>query len=62
MRPIPLPPLPLNNTQLNELSTLYRKTKNPRLRTRAQIILLSAEQARKAPEIAEEIVRENEAT
>lgn len=59
MRPIHLPPL--NDTQITELDTLYRKTKDPRLRTRTQIILLSAEQERKVPEIAE-IVRESEAT
>lgn len=59
MRPIHLPPL--NDTQLTELDTLYRKTKDPRRRTRTQMILLSAEQERKVPEIAG-IVRESEAT
>jgi transposase len=40
------------------LDQLYRTTKVPRLRTRAQMVLLSAEQGRKAPEIAA-IVRES---
>lgn len=43
------------------LTELYAKTKIPRLRTRAQMILLSAEQALKAPQIAL-IVRESERT
>ena len=38
MKPIQLPPL--NTEQVNELNELYRKTRDPRLRTRAQIILL----------------------
>ena len=43
------------------LTDLYDKTKIPRLRTRAQMILLSTEQALKAPQIAQ-IVRESERT
>ena len=43
------------------LTELYDKTQIPRLRTRAQMILLSAEQALKAPQIAL-IVRESERT
>ena len=40
MKPIQLPPL--STEQLHELDELYRKTRDPRLRTRAQIILLAA--------------------
>jgi transposase len=47
--------------QTKELDHLYRTTKEPRLRTRAQMILLSAEQGLKVPQIAT-IVRESEAT
>ena len=59
MRPICVPPL--TDEQRHELDMLYRHTKNPRLRTRAQMVLLAAEQQRKAPEIAT-IVRESEVT
>jgi len=59
MRPIRVPAL--NNTQRDELDRLYRTTKDPRLRTRAQMVLLCAEQSRKVPEIAV-IVRESEVT
>jgi transposase len=59
MRPIRVPPL--NDSQRDELDQLYRTTKDLRLRTRAQMVLLSAEQARNAPEIAS-IVRESEVT
>src|SRR5689334_25325317 len=59
MKPIRVPPL--NDAQCDELDTLYRTTKDPRLRTRAQMVLLSAEQSRNAPEIAR-IVRESEVT
>ena len=52
---------PLNNCQRDELDQLYRTTKDPRLRTRAQMVFLSAEQDRNAPEIAG-IVRESEVT
>jgi transposase len=47
--------------QSQELDHLYRTTKAPRLRTRAQMILLSAEQGLKVPQIAA-IARESEAT
>lgn len=59
MKPIYI--LPLDDIQRDALDKLYRTTKDPRLRTRVQMILLSAEQKRKAPEIAG-IVRESEAT
>ena len=59
MRPIRVPPL--TEAQRNELDMLYRHTKSPRLRTRAQMVLLAAEQQRKVPEIAI-IVRESEVT
>lgn len=52
---------PLAEQQLAELDELYRTTKVPRLRTRAQMVLLSAEKGLKVGEIAE-IVRESEAT
>jgi transposase len=59
MRPIQLPPLtPL---QSNALDHLYRTTKDPQLRTRAQMVFLAAEQKLKVPQIAT-IVRESEAT
>ncbi len=48
-------------TQHEQLDRLYRTTKVPRLRTRAQMILLAAEQGLKVPQIAR-IVREREAT
>jgi len=38
---------PLNDKQLSELEELYQKTKIPRHRTRAQIVLLSAEKSLK---------------
>ncbi len=59
MRPIQIPSLPPRQSQA--LDHLYRTTKDPRLRTRAQMILLSAEQGLKVPQIAA-IVRESEAT
>jgi transposase len=43
------------------LAYLYRTTKDPRLRTRAQMVFLAAEQRLKVPQIAA-IVRESEAT
>lgn len=46
---------------LEELDELYHSTKLARLRTRAQMILLSAEQGLKAARIAE-LVRDNERT
>jgi transposase len=51
----------LNDAQRAELETLYRTTKLPRLRTRAQMVLLAAEQELKVPEVAR-IVRESETT
>lgn len=54
MKPITLPPL--TSEQKNELNDLYRTTTVPRLRTRAQIILLAVEKQLVAREIAE-IVR-----
>ena len=59
MKPIQIPPL--NEAQAAELDVLYRTTKDPRLRTRSQMVLLSAEQSLKVPEIAA-IVRESEVT
>jgi transposase len=52
---------PLSPAQTEELHALYRTTKDVRLRTRAQIILLAAEQGMSAPTIAQ-IVRENDQT
>jgi transposase len=52
---------PLTEAQLAELEELYQKTKTPRYRTRAQMVLLSAEQGLKAEEIAH-IVRESHIT
>ncbi len=52
---------PLTSTQRAQLDQLYRTTKVPRLRTRAQMILLAAEQGLRVPQIAL-IVRESEAT
>ena len=52
---------PLSPEQQQELDSLYRTTKDPRLRTRAQMVLLSAEKQMKAGEIAE-IVRESHVT
>ncbi len=54
MKPIQLPPL--NSQQLHELNELYRKTRDPRLRTRTQIVLLAAEKQLVAQAIGE-IVR-----
>jgi DNA-directed RNA polymerase specialized sigma24 family protein len=51
----------LTEEQQVALDQLYRKTKLPRVRTRAQMILLSAEQGLKAEEIAV-IVRESAVT
>lgn len=49
---------PLTEKQLEELEDLYHKTKTPRYRTRAQMVLLSAEKGLKAEDIAQ-IVRES---
>jgi len=59
MKPRIVPPL--TKDQLEELENLYRKTKDPRLRTRAQMVLLSSEKQMKAADIAE-IVRESDVT
>jgi len=59
MRPIQLPSL--TPIQSKELDHLYRTTKDPRLRTRAQMVFLAAEQRLKVPQITA-IVRESEAT
>jgi len=52
---------PLTEKQLTQLEELYQKTKTPRYRTRAQMVLLSAENGLKAEEISE-IVRESHIT
>jgi transposase len=59
MRPIEIPALTPN--QLAGLEELYRTTRDARLRTRAQMILLAAERRMTAAEIAE-IVRASEET
>jgi len=59
MRRIQVPPLA--KEQLTELEELYQKTNKPRYRTRAQMVLLSAEKGLKAEEIAQ-IVRESHIT
>ncbi len=59
MKPFRLPPL--NEPQHKELDELYRTTKDPRVRTRAQMVFLSAERKMIVPEIAT-IVRESEPT
>jgi len=53
--------LPLSEQQRAELDQLYRKTEVPRVRTRAQMVLLSAEKRLKAEEIAD-VVRESSVT
>ena len=60
MRP-PLRLSPLSPEQLDELKELYRTTKDVRLRTRAQMILLAVEQGVTTPAIAQ-IVRESDQT
>lgn len=57
----PLELAALSQAQLDELDTLYRTTKDVHLRTRAQIILLAAEQKMSAPAIAA-LVRETDQT
>ncbi len=59
MRPIRIPTL--NSEQLAALEELYRTTREARLRTRAQMVLLAAERRLTAAEIAE-IVRASEET
>ncbi len=57
MKPIEIPAL--DPEQLAALDDLYRSTRNVRLRTRAQMVLLAAERRMTASEIAE-IVRASE--
>ena len=57
----PLEIAPLTAEELESLEKLYRTTKEVRLRTRAQIVLLAGEQRMIAPAIAK-IVRENDQT
>jgi transposase len=52
---------PLGKEPIKELHTLYRSTKDVRVRTRAQMILLAAEQGMYAPAVAK-IVRESDQT
>lgn len=52
---------PLTEEQKVELETLYRKTVIPRIRTRAQMVLLSAEKSINSEEIAD-IVLESSVT
>ena len=59
MRPIRLNRL--TTAQLQELDQTYRTTRDARVRTRAQMVLLCAEQGRTVPEVAT-IVRQNEET
>lgn len=59
MKPIEL--RHVSQEELNELDELYRKTKEVRIRTRVQMILLAAEQHFTAPHIAQ-IVRKNDQT
>jgi predicted transcriptional regulator len=59
MKPIEIPAL--DPEQLAALDDLYRSTRNVRLRTRAQMVLLAAERRMTASEIAE-IVRASEET
>jgi hypothetical protein len=57
----PLEIAPLTAKEIEDLDTLYRTTKDVRLRTRAQIILLAGERRMKAPEIAK-MVRTDDQT
>jgi transposase len=59
MKPIRVPDLAPE--QLSELEELYRSTRNVRLRTRAQMVLLAAERGLSAAQISE-IVRASEET
>src|SRR5215216_3520162 len=58
-RPLEIPEL--TAAEAEALDTLYRTTREVRLRTRAQIVLLAGEQRLTAPAIAR-IVREDEQT
>ncbi len=55
LKPLEIPPLTAE--ELEALENLYRRTKDVRLRTRTQIVLLAGEQRMTAPAIAA-IVRE----
>ena len=59
MKPIEV--RPLTTEELTQLDESYRRTKNVRVRTRSQMILLGAEEKITAPEIAK-IVRQDEQT
>jgi transposase len=59
MKPIEVRPLTIE--ELTQLDESYRRTKNVRVRTRAQMILLGAEEKITAPRIAK-IVRQDEQT
>src|SRR5690242_9400093 len=59
LKPLEIPSLTAE--ELEALEKLYRTTKEVRLRTRAQIILLAGEHRMTAPAIAR-IVRENDQT
>ena len=59
MKPIEIKEL--NEAELKELNDLYHQTKEARIRTRVQMILLAAEQKMTAPQIAE-IVRKDDQT
>lgn len=59
LKPLEIPPLTAE--ELEALEKLYRTTKDVRLRTRAQIVLLAGEQRMTAPTIAK-IVREGDQT
>jgi hypothetical protein len=59
LKPLEIPPLTAE--ELEALEKLYRTTKEGRLRTRAQIVLLAGEQRMTAPAIAK-IVREVDQT
>lgn len=64
VKEVPLKPIrvpDLSPERLAELEELYRTTRNVRLRTRAQMVLLAAERRLTAAHIAE-IVRASEET
>jgi transposase len=58
-KPVEIPVL--TEEEVNALASVYRTTKEVRLRTRVQMILLAGEQRMTAPSIAK-IVRENDQT
>ena len=57
----PIEVRPVSAEEKTELETLYRQTKDVRIRERTQIILLAVEQKMTAPQICE-IVRRNDQT